>query len=128
MIRLLYAGRLGTVCLLMGVLAFGEVGIQAGHPQKIMCKIARPSAKEQTEEAASEQAGSIASEQMEQKMAQLDEQEQACREKLQEAEAAIRMEEAEHADVMELREELRRIQVEKLVLKSRLEEKDTGNF
>lgn len=117
MIRLLYAGRVGAICLLAGMLTFGEAGLQAGHPQT-------------AENMRETEAGwtDISVTRMRQKYDELKTAEDECRKKLKAKEAELRAGECGQEEVAKLQEEFRGIQLQKTVLYSRLEEKESGNF
>lgn len=115
---MLFAGKLKIVCLLMGLLTIGEVGIQSWNGSA-------PVMAENTEEISIQD--SIKADTKEdfisEEYERLEAEEAKLREKLQEREASLTAEdEAGQIEVMDLNEELRSIQLQKIVWKARMEE------
>ena len=110
---MLFAGKVKMVCLLMGLLTIGEVGVQSWD-------VNVPAETESIEEGniEEEKEASIAKE-----YERLEAEETRLREELQEKEASLAAEdEAGQIEVMDLNEELRSVQLQKMIWKARMEE------
>lgn len=115
----LFTGQWKLVCLLTGVLIFGEVCVP------FMEKPERE--KAETEETAEERDAVIwnTEEQIKAEYRRLEEEESETRAALREKEAEWKAQgETEQTEIMELEEKLRRLQLQKTVLRARAEEKD----
>lgn len=114
---MLFAGKIKIVCLLMGLLTIGEVGLRSWPG---ICQAAgniqENSPQETVEEYNKEESINVEYE-------RLEAEEERIRELLQEKEGALEAKDREgQIEVMNLNEELRSIQVQKIVLKARMEE------
>lgn len=113
----LFAGKLGMVCLLAGVLTLGEFGIQVmSRPAAVVPAQEKPDVPNGTGIWDTEA-------QMEAEYHRLEEEEEEKRMLLQDKEAELKAGEAGQTEVMELEEALRKVQLQKIVLKSRMDEK-----
>lgn len=124
----MFAGKLIIVCLLAGVLTLGEFGVQMGQPSAVSGepeKSAAVSAEIEKTSDADCGAGFLDTEaQMEEEYRRLEAKENETRGLLKEKEADLKAGGGTgQTEVMELQEELRRVQLQKIVLKSRIEEK-----
>lgn len=106
---MVFAGKISIVCLLAGILTLGEFGIQT----------ARPDTEASGRKKADAEMTGIwdTKTQMEEEYRKLEEEEEEKRTLLETEK------EAGQTEAMELQKELRRIQVQKMVLKSRIHEK-----
>lgn len=113
----LFAGKLSMVCLLAGILTLGELGIQRMNRPVLASEPDRPVAADGAETWDTEA-------QMEAEYQRLEEKEEETRMLLKEREAELKAGAAAgQSEVMELQEQLRRVQLQKTVLKSRIIEK-----
>lgn len=115
---MLFAGKLKMICLLMGLLTIGEVGLQSWNGNA-------PVTADSTEEISIQD--SIEADTKEdficEEYERLEAEEARLREKLQEREVSLTAEdEAGQIEVMDLNEELRSIQLQKIIWKARMEE------
>lgn len=113
----MFAGKLSMVCLLAGILTLGELGIQRLDQPVLASEPDRTAAAGGAETWDTEA-------QMEAECQKLEEKEEEIRMLLKEKEAELKAGgEAGQTEVMELQEQLRRVQLQKMVLKSRIIEK-----
>lgn len=114
----MFAGKFSIVCLLAGVLTLGEVGIQ------MLGQSAAEAAEPENPVIVNETDSWDTEEQMEAEYQSLEKEEAEKRALLQKKEAELKAGgEAGQTEIMELEEELRRVQLQKIVLKSRMDEK-----
>jgi len=114
---MLFAGKIKMICLLVGLLTIGEVGIQAAGTQNAPVVV---EASQSTEE-------NVDAYETEEKMSEiyekLQEEEAQLRAQLQKEEEVLTAHDEEgQLRVRDLNEELRRVQLQERVLKARLEE------
>lgn len=122
-----FAGKMKLVCLLAGMLTLGEIGVHTVvYPQET-------AEDASTEETAAEKALDIAgpeeesdaqNDQMMMIYQKLEEEENAIRALLKEKEEELKSGgDVEQTEIMELNEELRSVQLQKMVMDARMEEK-----
>lgn len=110
----MFSRRFYMVCLITGMLALGEVGVQAMPASDVMNRTDGVQAQAD-EEIRTEDLFEIEYQNLEEKEAD-------CRERLQEKEAELKDGgDVSQTEIMDLNEELRSIQLQKIVLESRME-------
>lgn len=121
--RLLFAGKIKLVCLLAGLLTLGEIGMHtATCPQEAVLEAVTEEEDEEAAEEINETDGQI--DRMKAEYGKLEEEEASIRELLQEKEEELKEGRAvEQTEIMELNEKLRTVQLQKLVMNARIEEK-----
>lgn len=112
---MLFAGKIKLVCLLAGILTLGEIGMRTvTYPQEAVSETVTEDAKETD--------GQI--DRMKEAYKKLEEEESAVRELLQEKEEELKAgREEDQTELMELHEKLRTVQLQKMVMNARIEEK-----
>ncbi len=109
---MLLSGRFYAICVLTGILALGEVGIQTMSVLAAEAETINVQSEVCTE----------SDQQLELEYQSLEEKETACRERLQEKEAELKAGGAvSQTEIMDLHEELRTIQCQKMILNSGME-------
>lgn len=109
---MLLSGRIYAVCVLTGILALGEAGIQTVSVSDAEGKSVNIQSEVCTE----------LDQQLELEYQNLEEKEAVCRERLQEKEAKLKAGgEVSQTEVMDLQEELRAIRCQKMALDIRME-------
>lgn len=113
---MLFAGKVKLVCLLAGILTLGEIGMHTvPYPQETVLE----TVTEETDGETEEQIGKLKD-----AYQKLEEEEASLRELLQAKEEGLKTgEDVEQAEIMELSERLRTVQLQKMVMNARIEEK-----
>lgn len=119
---MLFAGKMKLICFLAGILTLGEVGIHAiAYPQETREETAAEAVQDIS---ALEEESDVQNDQMAIIYQKLEEEETSIRELLKEKEAELKSGgDVEQTEIMELNEELRSIQLQKMVMNARIEEK-----
>lgn len=116
---MLFAGKLKMVCLLVGLLTISEIGAQTAESGgTVFGAEARQEAQMQEADAIE-----VDENEMQKEYERLEAEEKELKEQLQEKESALdSKDEAGQVEVMDLQEAVRRVQLQMIVLKARMEE------
>lgn len=120
---MLLAGKMRLVCFLAGLLTLGEFGMHAvSYPQETVLESVTEEADKEAAEEIKETEGQIAH--LKDAYQKLEEEEASIRELLRVKEEELKTgEDVEQTEIMELNEKLRTVQLQKLVMNARIEEK-----